>query len=114
MQRTSLSLIGFGFTIFNFFNSLSTRFLEGQFPREAAKNVGMAMVVLGILILAFGIFDHYRQMQGLRARKKRLVELGLAHAELPLSVASSMAIAILLLLIGLFAIGNIASSVFSA
>jgi putative membrane protein len=104
MMRTSLSLIGFGFTIFNFFNALSTKFLEGRFPREAATNFGLSMVILGVVVLTLGIFDHYRQMQELRARKKQLVDLGLSRTELPLRIASAMAVAILLLLIGLGAI----------
>ena len=67
-MRTSLSLTGFGFTIFSFFNTLATQFLEGRIPQDAARTVGFAMVILGVTILGLGIMDHYRGMQSLRGR----------------------------------------------
>jgi uncharacterized membrane protein YidH (DUF202 family) len=54
--RTSLSLIGFGFTIYQFFCGLraaeATREVVGA---AAARNFGVALVLLGLLILTLGM-----------------------------------------------------------
>ena len=107
VMKTSLSLIGFGFTIFKFFTALSDDFLTHGFPEDAAHNFGLAMIVLGILILVLGIFDHYFAMKALRIRKHRLVELGIQHSDMPNRIASSMAIALALLFLGVLAIADI-------
>ena len=50
--RTSLSLISFGFTIYQVLGKAS-----GILPRasESARNIGMAMLILGLVVLATGI-----------------------------------------------------------
>jgi len=107
MLRTSLSLIGFGFTIFQFFKALSSDFIGGNFPQAAARNIGMAMVILGLALLILGIWDHWRAMTALRERKRKLFELGLVHNYLPTRMASSMTISLLLLVLGSAALANI-------
>ena len=60
-----------------------------------------------LLILILGILDHYRAMKALRERKHRLVDLGIVHSDMPSRIASSMAVALALLLLGVMAIANI-------
>jgi putative membrane protein len=68
--RTSLSLIGFGFTLAKVFKSLAE---ENVFVRGPAGNVwtaeavGMALLSLGIFALAGAIFNHHRDLKPLRA-----------------------------------------------
>jgi putative membrane protein len=87
--RTSLSLIGFGFTLAKVFRSLAE---EHVFVRGPAGNVwsaelvGMALLVLGVFALIGAIFDHHRDLKQLRAA-------GLARRfSLPTAVASVLVI----------------------
>ena len=107
--RTSLSLIGFGFTIFQFFHTLNDRFLEGQIPPTAPRRFGGALILLGILLLALGIFGHMRETHSRRLRRKRLCEEGLIRGLEPAKPSSAMTIAVLLLLVGLIAFGDLAT-----
>src|SRR5208283_6245952 len=58
--RTSLSLIGFGFTIFQFFQRLREQDVITK--AAAARNFGLALVALGILMLVVGIIYHIQFM----------------------------------------------------
>ena len=107
--RTSLSLIGFGFTIFQFFHTLNERFIEGQIPPTAPRRFGGALILLGILLLALGIFGHMREAHSRRARRQRLCEDGLIRGLEPVKPSSAMTIAVLLLLVGVVAFGDLAS-----
>ena len=104
--RTSLSLIGFGFTIFQVFHKLH----EAQIVKrvEAPRNFGQALVVLGIAMLVLGIVSHVTFMLELRRQWREAKAEGLMHAQgrFPLSV--TLVIAILLLAIGLFAMFSMA------
>src|SRR5262249_38559007 len=74
--RTSLSLIGFGFTIFQFF-----RFLRDSAGVEekvhAARNFGMALLGIGIFLLTLGIVGHVRFMLDLPAGHDQFGTAGL-------------------------------------
>ncbi len=107
VMKTSLSLIGFGFTIFKFFTVVTTEYIVETFPAEAPRRFGLVFMMLGIVIIIFGMFEHYQTMSALRKRKARLHELGLVHSDMPLRIASSMTIAMLLLLIGISAFANL-------
>lgn len=111
VMKSSLSLISFGFTIFKFFTALSLEYIGESFPQDAARNFGMALLVLGVLILAIGMVEHYQTMASLRARKHHLHELGLVHSDMPLRIASSMFIAFLLLAIGILGGANLIFSI---
>jgi len=67
--RTSLSLIGFGFTIYQVLGKAS-----GILPRasETARNAGLAMLFLGLAILAMGIVSHSLFDRELGKRRDRL------------------------------------------
>lgn len=109
--RTSLSLIGFGFTIYQFFHSLREKIVPGAISPEAPRRFGLALIVLGVILLALGIGNHLKETKARRARRERLYERGLiAHPE-PVKASNVMVIAILLLLIGLVAMVDVAIGV---
>lgn len=105
--RTSLSLIGFGFTIFQFFEHLrETDVLTGS--GRAPLHFGMALVVLGVVMLVVGIWYHIQYMLGLRDERERLAREHLIHGESAYPVSMTLIVAGLLLLIGLLAILSMA------
>ena len=87
--RTSLSLIGFGFTLAKVFRALAE---EDVVVRGLAGNVwtpeavGMALLVLGVFALVAAIVDHHHDLKELRAA-------GLERRfSLPTAVAAVLAI----------------------
>ena len=101
--RTSLALISFGFTIFQFFQHLiQTRTLEAG--GEPARNFGVTLVFLGILMLVLGIGYHLVFMTGLRHERARLKAEGLIHAESVFPASMTLIVAVLLLIVGTLAI----------
>lgn len=107
MMRTSLSLISFGFTIFKFFTAMAQQAADHTMRAGAPRMFGTTMVVLGVVILLFGILDHYRATKALEKRKRRLIDLGLARTDMPGRIASSTMVALAVLLLGLMALANI-------
>ncbi len=105
--RTSLSMIGFGFTISQFFHQMkATNVLSGG--AHAARNFGLALVLLGIGMLMAGIVYHVFFMRGLRTERNTMKEQGLIHGESAYPVSLTMIVAVLLTLIGLLAFLSIA------
>jgi len=101
--RTSLSLIGFGFTIFQFFaGHKHANVLAGS--STVPRNFGFALVFLGTALLAGGIAYHVQFMLGLRQTRARLTADGLIHGESWFPVSLTLVVSILLLLVGLLAI----------
>jgi putative membrane protein len=107
--RTSLSLIGFGFTIYQVFAKL----YEAEVLKSAAapRHFGLALVLLGVAMLAVGIGYHVAFMLSLRRQREQMKVEGLVHAESPFPVSLTLIVALLLLAIGVLAI---ASMVFNA
>lgn len=105
--RTSLSLIGFGFTIFQFFQKLKESNVLTS--AGAARNFGLALVALGIVMLALGIVYHLMFMIGLRHERENMKAAGLVHAESHFPASLTLLTALVLLLIGF---GAIVSMVF--
>jgi len=101
--RTALSLIGFGFTIAQFFAHLREGNIVSMASR-APRNFGIALVLLGIATLVLGIVYHAQYMRQLRLERRTMVEDGLVHGESSYPLSMTLIIAVLLLLIGLFAI----------
>jgi uncharacterized membrane protein YidH (DUF202 family) len=93
VMRTALSLIGFGFTIYQVFSHLVEQALHVGFSNHAPRNFGMALVILGVLMLTLGIVYHLQFMLAL-----------LIHGESPYPVSLSLIIAVLLWMVGLLAI----------
>ncbi len=103
--RTSLSLISFGFTIFQLFLKLAQAEVlhEGS---GAARGFGVSLVLLGIAMLVCGIGFHVAFMRGLRRERGQLKAQGLIHGESAFPVSLTLMVALAMLLIGLFAIGD--------
>ena len=102
VMRTSLSLIGFGFTIYQFFQKLTE---SGQISHDhAARRFGMALVVLGILMLVGGIGYHGSYMLELRRVRNEMKAEGILHGKTQFPLSLSLFTAILLLFLGVFAV----------
>lgn len=100
--RTSLSLISFGFTIFQFFQKLrDTHVLAGS--AGPARNFGLALVALGIGMLIVGIVYHVQFMSGLRTERARMTHSGHIHGESTFPVSLTLIVAVLLLALGITA-----------
>lgn len=103
--RTSLSLIGFGFTIFQIFSKALA--LPGvKLGARAPHNFGLALVALGVVMLAFGIVYHVRFMRELRANRATMTSKGLIHGESGYPVSVTLLTAVALFAIGLLAIAS--------
>lgn len=100
--RTSLSLISFGFTIFQVFEKLREHTVITH--AGAARNFGVALVALGIVMLVGGILYHLQFMLHLREQRTAMVAGGLVHGESKFPPSLTLITAIILLLIGIFAI----------
>jgi putative membrane protein len=102
--RTSLSLISFGFTIFQVFEKLE----KGDVLRNAhaPRNFGMALVSLGIIMLAIGIVYHVQFMLGLRKTRMEMASEGLIHGESVFPHSFALVVAVLLFFTGVGAMAS--------
>jgi putative membrane protein len=104
IMRTSLSMIGFGFTLFTF----TTNFIRrdgaaGVLAQQAPTRFAMTMIVLGTLLLVLGIANHYRYMIMVRRQRDALVAQGLMPLNENFPLSLTLVTAFLLVLIGLAA-----------
>ncbi len=100
--RTALSLISFGFTIFQIFNKLhDAQILKNS---NSARNFGESLVYLGIGMLVVGIGYHLAFMYTLRRERNNLKESGLVHGDSPFPASLTLLVAIVLLVIGVAAV----------
>lgn len=93
--RTSISMIGFGFTLAKLFESLASAnvLVRGPAGRVwTAEGVGMVLVSLGTFALVVAVFDHRREIKILRA------------AGLPARFSLTMAVASVLVFLGVLAL----------
>ncbi len=100
--RTSLSLIGFGFTLFQIFKKLNEAGVLKS--SNAARNFGETLVFLGIGMLILGISYHVTFMLGLRRERDYLQASGLVHADREFPVSLPLITALVLLGVGITAI----------
>jgi putative membrane protein len=87
--RTSISMIGFGFTLAKLFQSLadSSVLIKGPAGRVwTAEGVGMVLISLGTLSLVAAVFDHRRELKVLQSAGLK------PRFSLTMSVASVLAI----------------------
>ena len=103
--RTSLSLISFGFTIYQFFNHLSDE--AGPTGSHAARNFGAALVYLGVAMVVAGIAFHIQFMLALRRQRREMVESGIIHGQSRFPLSFTLVVAILLLVVGLAAMASV-------
>ena len=107
--RTSLSLIGFGFTIYQFFRYLRETGGGPELLRSAApRNFGMALALLGVVMLSLGIWKHVVFMLELRAERKTFADRRLIPGDDKFPVSITLITATMLLMIGLIAIVGMA------
>ena len=100
--RTSLSMIGFGFTLYQVFEKLAKAgTLKGD---SAPMNFGLALILLGMLILIGGIWRHVQFATELRHRRSLLMADDLIHGESRYPVSIPLIVAI-----GLFGVGLLAA-----
>jgi putative membrane protein len=87
--RTSISMIGFGFTLAKLFQSLADSNVLIRGPAGevwTAEGVGMLLISLGTFALVVAVFDHHRELKQLRAAGLE------ARFSLTMAVASVLAI----------------------
>jgi putative membrane protein len=72
--RTALSMIGFGFTIYKFFQYLPAELAAGNVRRpQAPRNLALTLIALGTLALMAATLQHRLSLNELGASKKRHV-----------------------------------------
>lgn len=101
--RTSLSLISFGFTIYQVFQKLETSQVVAV-GSGAARNFGVTLVGLGILMLVIGIIYHLQFMLGLRQERQAMAADGLVYGQSRFPPSFTLVTALVLLFIGISAI----------
>jgi putative membrane protein len=98
--RTSISMIGFGFTLAKLFQSLARSNVLIRGPAGnvwTAEGVGLLLISLGTFALTAAVFDHRRELRQLRA-------VGLPRRfSLTVAVASVLAILGVMALLSLLA-----------
>jgi putative membrane protein len=104
--RTALSLIGFGFTIYQVFHRAQEAHLL-PLGERAPRNFGLALVLLGVLLLAMGIISHAGFGVKLNQRRARLFSLALVRRDIHYRTTPTFVTALLLLLIGVAAAAGI-------
>jgi putative membrane protein len=88
--RRSISMIGFGFAFYKFFQYMPEEVAFGNIQRpQAPRNLGLTLIALGTLALAAAAWQH----------RIFLKEIGAARMRHPWSI--SFTVAILVILIGL-------------
>ena len=108
--RTSMALITFGFIIFEYLQKIGAEYLAGSLPVHSPRRFGLALLILGVVLLCFEILRHKQYRRARRQRRQELFERGLIrHPEMAQS-NSAMIVAVLLLLVGLSAILRVAIS----
>lgn len=109
VMRTALSLISFGFTIYQAFEKARDSGLVAH--AAAPRNFGVTLVLLGVAMLVVGIVYHVRFMLGLRHEREAMRQAGLVHGESAFPPSMTLVTAVLLLLVGLLAIGSMVFNV---
>jgi putative membrane protein len=103
--RTALALIGFGFTIYQFFKHLQQAQVLPSASRAPA-HFGVALVALGVCMLLLGSGYHIRYMSELRRERSLMARDGLIRGKTGYPMSMTLVTASLLLGIGLSAIVN--------
>lgn len=108
-MRTSVSLIGFGFTIVQFFQRLNGT--EGVAPAlrpTAPRQLGLALIGCGVLGLMISLWQYRRIVKYLWSDQFRLLA-GTDSKDMAPVIAQSpvMAIVIAVIFIGVFAFGAV-------
>ncbi len=72
--RTALSMIGFGFSIYKFFQYLPEEIAAGNIQRpQAPRNLGLSLIALGTLALGAAAWQHWNFLKQIGATQMRHV-----------------------------------------
>jgi len=72
--RTANSMIGFGFTIYKFFQYMPEQIASGNIRRpQAPRNLGLTLIALGTLALAAAAAQHWNLLSTIGASPLRRV-----------------------------------------
>lgn len=111
IMRAALSMIGFGFTIFKYYQSLVARLGSDLAPALPSRRLGLALVIAGIVLVFFGLINHIAEGAGIREREKRLYQQGLLQGTPIHATSGDTLYAVLLLLVGFGALASMLHSV---
>ena len=88
--RTALSMIGFGFTIYKFFQYQADEIASGKIARpNAPRNLGLTFIAVGTLALVGAAWQHRQFLKSLGTSEKK-------H-----TISISIVVAMVVVLIGL-------------
>jgi putative membrane protein len=105
--RTATALIGFGFTIVQFFYRFaSNESVNLKFP-EAPRYLGLALIAAGVLQLSVFLIQYHRFVAHLWGPEYREV----AGIQPVPSTSSSVWVALLVILIGIFACSSVLAQI---
>jgi putative membrane protein len=72
--RTAISMIGFGFSIYKFFQYQAEEIAAGNIRRpQAPRNLGMSLIALGTMGLAAAAWQHRRYLNEIGVTQNRHV-----------------------------------------
>ena len=96
--RTSLSMIGFGFTIFKFLESMQSRESTAQAMRQhSPRAAGLTLIGIGVFALVVACIQHWQYVKKLKSDQPyRPWDLGLVVAAMIASLGLAMFVSIIL------------------
>jgi putative membrane protein len=96
--RTSLSMIGFGFTIFKFLESMQSRESVAQTMRpHSPRAAGLTLIGIGVFALVVACIQHWRYVGKLKSDQPyRPWDLGLVVAAMIACLGLAMFVSIIL------------------
>jgi putative membrane protein len=109
--RTAVSLIGFGFTIVQFFQHLNDMSGVAAARRpEAPRYLGLALIGAGIIVMVISAYQYRRVVKYLWSDSYKVLAGTDASGKMAPIIEQSpgLAVTLLVLLIGLFAFGAVA------
>jgi putative membrane protein len=103
--QTSVSLIGFGFTINTFFNDVAGQ-VGASSGGAGARILGMTLLAIGLFLLTFGTWAQAKYRRELRRRYPPPASAAAAWGGLTARFTPSFVCAVLLMIAGLFTLGS--------
>ncbi len=101
--RTSVALIGFGFTIVQFFEHLHSEVVAPALRPQAPRYLGLALIAAGVIALLVSVWQYRAVVRYLLSKEfEPIAGLGEVVRHTPL-----YAISIAIIFIGLFAFGAV-------
>ena len=104
--QTSISMIGFGFTINAFFQEVAVKGV-GLDADQTARRLGLALLSVGLLLLASGLASQVRRRRELARRRGELIRAGVPAHLLDGALTPAFIAAVLLLIVSLAAIAAV-------